>query len=99
VVVPIRHPEPPSRDITANLLTDTVDLAALPALLTVEEAARLLRIGRTLAYRLARRYEATGGLKGLPVIRFGSCFRVPRWALIELITTGRVVQLDARDGR
>lgn len=29
------------------------DLDGLPAMLTVDEAARVLRIGRTLAYRLA----------------------------------------------
>ena len=46
-------------------------------LLTVEEAAQVLRIGRSLAYRLARRYEATGGTEGLPVIRFGTCLSPP----------------------
>jgi len=30
-----------------------------PLLLTVEEAARLLRIGRSLAYELARQYEVS----------------------------------------
>lgn len=68
-------------------------LAGLPSLLTIAEAARVLRVGRSLAYQLAHRYEATGGLEGLPVVRFGSCLRVPRWALVELVTTGRVVQL------
>jgi hypothetical protein len=30
----------------------------------------------------------------MPVIRFGpGCLRVPRWALLELATTGRVVRL------
>jgi hypothetical protein len=31
--------------------------------------------------------------EGLPVLRFASCIRVPRWALVELLTTGRVVRL------
>jgi len=31
-------------------------LEDLPAMLTVEEAARVLRIGRSLAYQLATRY-------------------------------------------
>ena len=70
--------------------------AGLPALLTVEESARVLRIGRSLAYQLAREYEATGGVEGLPVIRVRTCLRVPRWALIELIRTGRVVTLTPR---
>jgi hypothetical protein len=65
--------------------------AELPLLLTVEEAAAVLRIGRTLAYGLARRYEASGGVAGLPVIRVGNRLRVPRWALLELACSGRVV--------
>jgi hypothetical protein len=64
-----------------------------PSLLTVEEAAGVLRIGRSLAYRMAHEYLATGGTAGMPVLRFGSCLRVPRWALLELAATGRVVRL------
>jgi len=68
-----------------------------PPLLTIEEAARVLRIGRSRAYALAREYMCSGGTAGMPVIRLGpSCLRVPRWALIELATTGRVVRLRAR---
>ncbi len=52
--------------------------------LTVEEAARRLRIGRTLAYQLASRYRATGGAEGLPVVQLGSVLRVPRARLEEL---------------
>ena len=66
-----------------------------PLLLTVEEAAEVLRIGRTLAYTLARRYQATGGRAGLPVVRVGHRLRVPRWALMELAVNGRVVSLAA----
>jgi hypothetical protein len=63
-------------------------------LLTVVEAARLLRVGRSRAYTMAREYLASGGTVGLPVIRLGpGCLRVPRWALVELATTGRVVRL------
>lgn len=63
-------------------------------LLTIEEAGRVLRVGRSLAYDLARRYDASGGLFGLPNIRLSSgCRRVPRWALVELASTGRIVQL------
>jgi hypothetical protein len=71
-------------------------LEHLPVLLTVEEAAAELRIGRTLAYELARRYQATAGTDGLPVLRLGGCLRVPTWALAELISTGRVVCLVRR---
>jgi len=62
-------------------------------LLTIDEAASVLRIGRSLAYDLARQYEASEGRAGLPVLRLGSCLRVPRWALAELVATGRVVRL------
>ena len=64
-----------------------------PLLHTIEEAGEMLRVGRTLAYALARRYEETVGLEGLPVIRLGNCLRVPRWALLELALCGRVVRL------
>jgi len=63
-------------------------------LLTVEEAAGLMRIGRSKAYALAHEYLNSGGTAGMPVIRFGpGCLRVPRWALLELALTGRVVRL------
>ena len=72
---------------------ELVDADERPVLLTVEEAARFLTIGRSLAYRLAHEYLMSGGTVGLPVIQLGGCLRVPRWALIELATTGRVVRL------
>jgi hypothetical protein len=59
--------------------------APVPDLLTVEEAASVLRIGRTKAYAMAREWRATGGRSGLPVIDFGHALRVPRHALEELI--------------
>ena len=42
-----------------------------PAVLTVEEAAEVLRIGRTAAYEAARRGD-------LPTVRIGRSLRVPR---------------------
>lgn len=66
-----------------------------PLLCTVEEAAQVLRIGRSLAYTLTRQYLESGGTQGIPVIRFGSCLRVPVWALYVLANTGRVVDLRA----
>lgn len=53
--------------------------------LTVEEAARVLRIGRSAAYEQARRYLSTNGGEGLPVLRLGRSLRVPRHALVRLI--------------
>lgn len=56
-----------------------------PSLLTVEEAAAVMRIGRTKAYAMAREWRATGGASGLPVIDFGNTLRVPRHALESVI--------------
>ena len=63
-------------------------------LLTMREATTILRIGRSLGYQLAREYLNSGGTSGPPVRCFSEkCYRVPRWALVELVTTGRVVRL------
>lgn len=43
----------------------------LPPFLTIEEAARLLRIGRTTAYLQARLFHETGGREGLPNVCLG----------------------------
>ena len=55
-----------------------------PALLTIEEAGALLRIGRTKAYAMAREWRASGGRSGLPVVDLGSVLRVPLKALEEM---------------
>lgn len=49
-----------------------------PAVLTVPEAAQLLRIGRGAAYEAARTGE-------LPTVRIGRTLRVPRHALAALL--------------
>jgi excisionase family DNA binding protein len=48
------------------------------AVLTIEEAAELLRIGRSAAYEAARRGQ-------LPVIRLGRSLRVPRHQLDRML--------------
>ena len=50
-----------------------------PDFFTVEEAAAILRLGRTSAYREARKYFATGGREGMCAHRFGKQIRVPRY--------------------
>ena len=54
-----------------------------PDLLTLDEAAAVLRVGRSTAYREANVFEASGGKTGIPVIRYGKLFRVPRCRLEE----------------
>src|SRR5262245_49249038 len=68
-----------------NVMTSSPTSTAPPDLLTVEEAARVLRIGRTSAYALVRRYLATNGTEGVPVRRVGHLLRVPRCGLEELV--------------
>ncbi len=63
-------------------------------LLTIEQEARILHIGRSRAYAMAHEYLESGGTAGMPVIRLGpGCLSVPHWALMVLATTGRVVRL------
>ena len=51
----------------------------LPLVLTVEEAAMLLCVGRSKVYAMARAYVCSGGTSGLPVVVLGTgTFRVPR---------------------
>ena len=52
--------------------------------LTVEEAAQVLRISRSSAYELARRWRSDNPT-GLPVIQLGRFLRVPRSALEEML--------------
>jgi excisionase family DNA binding protein len=68
-----------------RLVGPTPSLDELPEVLTIEEAAKVLRIGRGAAYALARRYLATDGRKGLPVVRLGRSLRVPRAKLLALL--------------
>lgn len=66
----------------------TMALDELPEFLTVEEAATVLRIGRTSAYQLTQRWRFSGGREGLPVTRLGNVLRVPRAALIRMTQVG-----------
>ena len=67
--------------LVSTLQKDSASPVTPPDFLTVDEAARIVRIGRTTAYDIARVYEATDGADGLPVIRLGKQLRVPRCRL------------------
>ena len=84
---------PGSRPLTVvhlNVVHDVDELAGLPLLLTIRQAATVLDVCPAKAYEMAHRYEATGS-DGLPVIRLDKLYRVPRWAFAVLVLTGRVV--------
>lgn len=56
-----------------------------PPFMTVEQAARVLQLGRSKAYELTVEWEATSGAGGLPFVWFGHQKRVPRAALEQFI--------------
>jgi len=53
--------------------------------LTIDEAAAILRISRNAAYAAARQWRATGGRTGLPCIEIGRTLRVPRTEFDRLL--------------
>ena len=55
----------------------------LPDLLTIEEAARVLRIGRTKAYAMSQEWRVTNGESGIKVCELGGQLRVPKAWLEE----------------
>jgi excisionase family DNA binding protein len=53
------------------------------AVLTIEEAAEILRIGRSAAYAAAKSGD-------LPTIRVGRLLRVPRYRLEQMLGSGAI---------
>jgi hypothetical protein len=62
----------------------------IPPVLDVPQAARLLGIGRTLAYELVRTNQWP-----TPVLRMGRLIKIPSGPLIELMTTGATTPRQA----
>ena len=60
-------------------------LDELPAFMTVEQAAKVLQLGRSKAYQLTAEGERTSGATGLPFVWFGHQKRVPRAALERFV--------------
>ncbi|HMS13662.1 MAG TPA: helix-turn-helix domain-containing protein [Microthrixaceae bacterium] len=76
-------------------------LDELGDVLTVEEAAQVLRISRASAYELARRWRSQNP-SGLPVIQLGRFLRVPKSALEQVLARpgelyATLVPADDRD--
>jgi hypothetical protein len=69
--------------VSVMIESPAVVSARPPDFLTLEEAAAVLRVGRSTAYREANAFEASGGKTGIPVVRYGKLFRVPRCRLEE----------------
>lgn len=63
----------------------TTETDAPAEVLTIDEAATILRISRNAAYAAAREWRATGGKTGLPCIEIGRTLRVPRAELERLL--------------
>jgi excisionase family DNA binding protein len=74
-------------------------LADLPDVLTIDEAAAVLRISRGAAYQLAHEYLWSGGREGLPVFRLGRRLRVPKVAIERLLASepSRASELPAAE--
>ncbi len=57
----------------------------LPPFLTVEQAGKVLQLGRSKTYELTVEWERSGGKSGIPFVRFGSQKRIPRDALVRFV--------------
>jgi hypothetical protein len=71
-----------------RVVPDRPSFDELPEVLTIEEAAKVLRISRGAAYALARQWLDSGGREGLPVVRLGRSLWVPRTGLLRLLDVG-----------
>ena len=63
----------------------TTETDAPAEVLTIDEAATILRISRNAAYAAARHWRATGGKAGIPCIEIGRTLRVPRAGFERLL--------------
>lgn len=60
-------------------------MAELPRFLTVEQASKLLQLGRSKTYELTVEWERSNGKSGIPFIWFGNQKRVPLDALMRWV--------------
>lgn len=57
----------------------------MPTFLTVEQAAKVLQLGRSKTYELTVEWERSGGRSGIPFVWFGNQKRVPFDALMRWV--------------
>jgi excisionase family DNA binding protein len=75
------HVQPPSPTAPLDLAgSSTSALARLPEVLTVREAAAILRVGRNQLYQAVARGQ-------LGAVRIGRSIRIPKHALVDLLAT------------
>jgi len=63
-------------------------LEGLPLMMTIAEAAEVLRISRSSAYKLAEEHRLTGGTSGLPTVKLGGRL------LVRLVDLAAIVGLE-----
>ncbi len=76
----LRHQEA-GRPPTHRVIPDPREVPVL----SVVEAGRLLRMGRSKAYVQARRFIDTKGQEGIPTIEFGHRLVCPTAKILELV--------------
>ncbi len=57
----------------------------LPPFLTVEQAGKVLQLGRSKMYELTVEWERSRGNSGIPFVWFGNQKRIPRDALARYV--------------
>jgi excisionase family DNA binding protein len=60
-------------------------VAEMPRFLTVEQAGKLLQLGRSKTYALTVEWDRTGGRSGIPFVWFGNQKRIPLDALMRWV--------------
>ena len=57
----------------------------LPPFMTVEQAAKVLQLGRSKTYELTVEFDCSAGRSGLPFVWLGKQKRIPRTALVRFM--------------
>lgn len=57
----------------------------VPPFMTIEQAAKVLQLGRSKTYELSVEWERSGGTSGLPFVWIGHQKRIPRAVLQRFV--------------